>query len=179
MSYCHHQSGSINLSYCCHFLWFCAGCGCNIICCRCRRYPRKAGFGVFHYCTVLRHAQISECIMVRWSYSLYLPITLPHYHHYVNVWRCFTSKMFVMYILSSVCLRLRIFSQLYFMQYTGLCVFSLPTSLVMIVRIRVLCHHQIGSRTPLPFFRVRPCNNGMRRAFFYILIQLSLWFIQL
>ena len=30
------------------------------------------------------------------------------------------------------------FSQLYFVQYMGLCVFSLPMSLMMIVKIRVL-----------------------------------------
>ena len=41
-------------------------------------------------------------------------------------------------ILSSVCLRISQFSQLYFMQYMGLCVFSWPISLMMIVRICVL-----------------------------------------
>ena len=47
-------------------------------------------------------------------------------------------KMLVKYILSSVCLRLSQFSQLSFIQYMGLCVFSLPIYLMMIVRIRVL-----------------------------------------
>ena len=40
--------------------------------------------------------------------------------------------------LSSVCLRLSQFFQLSFIQYMGLCVFSLPIYLMMIVRIRVL-----------------------------------------
>ena len=46
--------------------------------------------------------------------------------------------MLVRYILSSVRLRLSQFSQLSFMQYMGLCVFSLPVYLMMSVRIRVL-----------------------------------------
>ena len=41
-------------------------------------------------------------------------------------------------ILLSVCLRLSQFSQSSFMQYMGLCVSSLPISLMMIVRIHVL-----------------------------------------
>ena len=57
-----------------------------------------------------------------WLMSSYRPIT-------------WTAKMLVRYILSPVCLRLGQFSQLSFMQYMGLCVFSLPISLVMIVRI--------------------------------------------
>ena len=39
---------------------------------------------------------------------------------------------------SNVCLKLSQLSQLYFMQYMGLCVFSLPISLTMIVRVPVL-----------------------------------------
>ena len=52
--------------------------------------------------------------------------------------------MLVRYMLPSVCLRLRQFSQLSFIQYMGLCVFSLPNSPVMIVRMCTLSnyHHQ-------------------------------------
>ena len=48
-------------------------------------------------------------------------------------------KMPVSYILSSVWVRLSIFSPLSIMQYVGLYVFSLPISLVMIERIYILC----------------------------------------
>ena len=41
--------------------------------------------------------------------------------------------------LSSVWVRLSIFSQLSIIQYVGLCVFSLPISLVMIDKIYILC----------------------------------------
>ena len=45
----------------------------------------------------------------------------------------------VRYILSSVWVRLSIFSQLSIIQYMGLCLFSLPISCVMIERIYILC----------------------------------------
>ena len=63
------------------------------------------------------------------------------------IWRHWTYKMPVRYFLSSVWVRLSIFSQLSIIQDMGLCVFSLPISLVMIERIYTLSyyHHQIGS----------------------------------
>ena len=48
------------------------------------------------------------------------------------IWRHWTYKMPVRYIFSSVWVRLSTFSQLSIMQFMGLCVFSLPISLVMI-----------------------------------------------
>ena len=57
----------------------------------------------------------------------------------------------------------------------GLCVFSLPISLVMIERIYIYIytlsyyHHQIGGMYNYPLFRVRPWNNGVRCMSFYIL----------
>ena len=49
-------------------------------------------------------------------------------------------------------MRLSIFSQLSIIQYMGLCVFSLPISLVMIEMIYTLSyyHHQIGSMNYYP-----------------------------
>ena len=59
------------------------------------------------------------------------------------IWRHWTYKMSVRYTLSSVWVRLSIFSQLSIIQsiiqYVGLCVFSLPTPLVMIEIIYILC----------------------------------------
>ena len=61
-----------------------------------------------------------------------------HYHHCANfIWRHWTYKMPVKYNLSSVWIRLRIFSQLSIIQYVGLCGFSLPISSVMIERIHI------------------------------------------
>ena len=63
------------------------------------------------------------------------------------IWRHWTTKMLVRSMLPSVCLRLRQFFQLSLFQYMGLCVFSLPNSPVMIVRMWTLSyyHHQTGS----------------------------------
>ena len=55
------------------------------------------------------------------------------------IWRHWTNKMPVRYILSSVWIRLSIFSPLSIIQYVGLYVFSLPISLVMFERIHILC----------------------------------------
>ena len=55
------------------------------------------------------------------------------------IWRHWTYKMPVRYVLSSVWVRLMIFSLSYIMQYVGLHVSSLPISLVMIWRIHILC----------------------------------------
>ena len=55
----------------------------------------------------------------------------------------------------------------------GLCVFSLPISLVMMERIYALFyyHHQIGSMIYWPLFRVKPWNNGMRCMSLHILLD--------
>ena len=55
-----------------------------------------------------------------------------------RIWRNWTSKMLVRYILSSLCLRSREFFQLFFMQYMGTLVFSFCISLMMVVIICVL-----------------------------------------
>ena len=69
-----------------------------------------------------------------------LYITPPYYHFCANfIWRHWTYKMPVRYNLSSVWVRLSIFSQLSIIQYVGLCVFSSPISFVMIERIYILC----------------------------------------
>ena len=69
-----------------------------------------------------------------------LYITPSHYPHCANfIWRHWTYKMSVRYNLSSVWVRLSIFSQLFIIQYVGLCVFSLPIPFVMIERIYILC----------------------------------------
>ena len=55
------------------------------------------------------------------------------------IWRHWTYKMPVRYILSSVWVRLSIFSPLSIIKHVGLYVFSLPISVVMIERMYILC----------------------------------------
>ena len=69
-----------------------------------------------------------------------LYITPSHYRHCANfIWRHWTYKMPVRYNLSSMWVRLSIFSQLSIIQYVGLCGFSLPIFFVMIESIYILC----------------------------------------
>ena len=69
-----------------------------------------------------------------------LYITPSHYHHCANfIWRHWAYKIPVRYNLSSVWVRLSMFSQLSIIQYVGLCIFSLPISFVTIERIYILC----------------------------------------
>ena len=69
-----------------------------------------------------------DVLCFRWDYGLCKLI-----------WRHWTYKMAVRYVLSSVWVRLSMFSPLSIIQYVGLCVFSLPIPLVMIDRIYLLC----------------------------------------
>ena len=109
-----------------------------------------------------------------------LYITPSHYHHCAKfIWRHWTYKMPVRYNLSSVWIRLSIFSQLSIMQYVGLCVFSLPISFVMIERIYMLCliiiiKSEVWTNY-YPLFRVRSWNNGVRCMSFYILNKDNLY----
>ena len=69
----------------------------------------------------------------------YLHITLLHYHHYADL----SEGVELLKLLSDIfCLEcvseIRSISQLAFVQYMGLCVFSLPIYLMMSVRISVL-----------------------------------------
>ena len=105
-----------------------------------------------------------------------LYITPSHYHHCANLSEDIELYKMPVIFLSSVWVRLSIFSQLSIIQYMGLCVFSLQISLVMIDRMYTLSyyHHQIGSMNWYPLFRVRSWNNGMRCMPLYILC-IFLW----
>ena len=86
--------------------------------------------------------------------------------------RYWTSKIIAMCTLSSVRLTCSQFSQLSFMQYMGLCVFNIPISLMVIVRICVLYPIIIKLEVwPICHcFGVMSWNNGMCWMYLYILI---------
>ena len=102
-----------------------------------------------------------------------LYITPSHYHHCANfIWRHWTYEMPVRYNLSSVWVRLSVFSRQSIIQCVGLCVFSLPISFMMIQRIYMLCLISIITSEvwTITHFRVRSWNNGMHCMSFYILM---------
>ena len=74
-------------------------------------------------------------------YSLFAHCTISLSSLYILIWRHWTSKMLVKYMQFSLCLRLSQFSQLYFIQYMGLCVLRLPNYFLMTVQFCTLSYH--------------------------------------
>ena len=135
--YYHHQIESIHLSHCFHiFPWLCAWDVCYIIFCHLLYIHSGKTGNLFSWvlCS-LWWVQIAGYVLAcRW-YSFVCTL---HHLIIIIVQYNWTYKMPVRYNLSSVWVRLSIFSQLSIIQYVGLCVFSLPISFVMIERIYIL-----------------------------------------
>ena len=132
----------------------------------------------FHlYCAVYDECKYSDTFWLADRTRFFIQYTISLSSLCKLIWRHRTSKMPVRYILSSVWVRLNIFSPLSIIQYVGLYVFSLPISLVMIERIYIYTlsyyHHQIGGMNYYPLFRVRSWNNGVRCMSFYILMHVE------
>ena len=106
-----------------------------------------------------------------------LYITPSHYHHCANlIWRRITYKMPVRYNLSSVWVRLSIFSQLSKYTIGGAVCFQFTHFLCddwENIYTLSYYHNQIGSMNYYPLFRVRSWNNDMRYMSFYILIAIQ------
>ena len=113
---------------------------CCIICCRFHIYWESWVLFLLLLCSLI------ICTNIGIHYGsmvlfICLHFTLPHYHHYadisegVELIKCSSGTFCQLCVF-----RLNQFSQLFFMQYMGLCVFSLPISAVMIVKIYVLYH---------------------------------------
>ena len=160
-SYCHHQIGNIQLSHCCHIVpWLCVWDVRTIIFCRLLHiYSGNTGTLFPLWTFSLWYLQMIWYIMTCMSCSLCRLI-----------WRHWTTKMLVSYMLPSVYLWLRPFSQWSFIQYIGLGVFILPTSHVIIVIMGTLSyyHHQIGGMNHQPLFTVRSWINGTRCMSYYV-----------
>ena len=102
----------------------------------------------FHYwCSVYDICKWSDTLLPVGRVHLFADYTISLSSLCRLIWRHWTTKMLVRYMLPSVCLRLRQFSQLSCIRYMVLCVFSLPNSPVMIARMCTLSYypHQIGS----------------------------------
>ena len=140
MWYIYHQIGSIHLSNCYHiFPWLCAWDVCYIILSLIAYTFGKTGNLFHYYCAVYDECKYSDTFWLADRTRLFVQYTISLSSLCKHIWRHWTYKMPVRYILSSVWVRLSIFSPLSIIQYVGLCVFSLPISLVMIERIYILC----------------------------------------
>ena len=182
--YYHHQIGNINLTHyhifrCCmtemlvtsysvtYFIYI----------------LRKPGFCFHYYCAVYGECKYSDTFWLADRVRLLVHYTISLSSLCKLIWGHWNYKMPVRYILSSVRVRLSIFSQSSIIQYMGLCVFSLPISLVMIERIYTLSyyHHQTGRMNFYPLFRVGSWNNGMHCMSLSILLTvvcLLIWDLQ-
>ena len=139
--YYHHQIGSIHLSQCYHiFPWLRAWDVCYIIFCHLLHKRSGKTGNLFHYhCAIYDEWKYSDTFWLADRTRLFIQYTISLSSLCKLVWGHWTYEMPVRYILSSVSVRLSIFSPLAIIQYVALYVFSLPISLVIIERIYILC----------------------------------------
>ena len=137
----YHQIGSIHLSHCYHiFPWLCVWDVCyTIFCYLLHIHSGKTGNLFSLSLCSLWWVQIVRYVLTWRSYSLFVHYTISLSSLCKLIWRQWTHKMPIRYSLSSVWVRLGIFSQLSITKHVGLCVSSWPISLVMIERIYILC----------------------------------------
>ena len=125
--YYHHQIGSIHLSHCFYiFPWLCTWDVCYIIFCL-LLHIHSGKNREFVFISIVQF-MMSANSRIRFGLHIVfvcLYITPSHHHHCANlIWRHWTYKMPIRHNLSSVWVRLSIFSQLSIIQYVGLCFFS-------------------------------------------------------
>ena len=112
------------LSHCCHIF--------SVVVCLRRLYyhilssityiyiPRIVGPCFYHWCSVCGFCKWSDTLRPVGGVRLFADYTISLSSLCRPIWRRWTTKMLVRYMLPSVCLRLRQFSPLSFMPYMGL-----------------------------------------------------------
>ena len=148
-SYYHHQIGSIHFSHCHIFPCLCVWDGCTTIFCHYYKYisgtPGTLN-QLFVFSLLMFISKRSDTLWPAGRVRLFAVYTISLSSLCRLIWRHWTNKMLVRYMLPSVSLRLRLFLQLSFVQYMGLRVFSLPNSQVMIVRMCTLSHYHSSNQ---------------------------------
>ena len=97
----------------------------------CIYVPWKSGVCFHYYCAVYDECKYSDAFWLSDRTRLIVQYTISLSSWCKLIWRHWTSKTPVIYILLSLWVRLSIFSPLSIIQYVGLYVFSWPISLVM------------------------------------------------
>ena len=105
----------------------------------CIYVPEKPGICFHYHGAVYDECKYSDTFWLAGRTRLFVQYTISLSSLCKLIWRYWIYKMPVRYILSSVWVRLSIFSPLSIIQYVGLYVFRLTISLVMIERIYILC----------------------------------------
>ena len=135
------QIGSIHLSHCYHILpRLCAWDLCYIIFCH-LLHMRSGRTGNLFSLSLCNYDECKylDTFWLADRTRLFVQYTISSSSLCKLIWRHWNYKMPLRYILSSVWVRLSIFSPLSIIQYVGLYVFSLPISLVMIEIMYILC----------------------------------------
>ena len=105
----------------------------------CIYVPGKPEICFHYYCAVYDECKYLDTFWLADRTRLFVQYTISLSSLCKPICRHWTYKMPVRYILSSVWVRLSIFSPVSIIQYLGLYVFSSPISVVMIERIYILC----------------------------------------
>ena len=158
-----------------YFPWLCAWDDCYIIFCHLLHICSGELWICFHYyCAVYDECKYSDTFWLADRTRLFVQYTISLSSLCKLIWRHWTYKMPVRYILSSVWARLSIFSLLSIIQYVGLYVLQLThfscDDWENLYTLSVY-HHEIGSMNYYPLFRVRSWNNGVRCMSCYILSE--------
>ena len=90
----------------------------------CIYVPGKPGICFHYYCAVYDEWKYSDTFWLADRIRLFVQYTISLSSLYKLIWRHWTYKMLIWYILSSVWVRWSIFSPLSIIQYVGLYVFS-------------------------------------------------------
>ena len=172
--YYHHQIGSIHCSHCYHiFPWLRAWDVCYIIFCHLLHISsRKTGNLFSLLLCSLWWVQIFGYDLTCRSYSF---VCTAHHLSIRSlcklIWRHWTYKMPVKYILSSVS-KIEYIPSIIHYTICGAVCFQFthyPCDYWDNIYTLSYCHHRIGSMNYYPLFRVRSWNNGVRCMSFYIL----------
>ena len=156
--YYHHQIGSIHLSHCYHiFPWLCACDVCYIIFCHLLHILSGKTRILFSLslCS-LWWVQIVGYILACRSYS-FVHYTISLSSLCKLIWRHWTYKMPVRYILSSVSKIKHVFSVIHYKICRAVCLqfTHFPCDDWENMHTLSYYHHQIGSMNHYPLFRVR------------------------
>ena len=131
----------------------------------------------FHYwCSVYGICKWSDTLWPVGRVRLFADYTISLSSLCKLIWKHWTTKMLVRYMMPSVCLRLRQFSQLSLYSLYGAVCLQL-TQLSCDDRENVyfiLLSSSNRKYESLPLFRVRSWNNGMRCMSYYVLM--NLWY---
>ena len=135
----------------------------------CIYIPGKPGFCIHYYCAVYDECKESEMFWLADRSCLFVHHTISLSSQCKPIWRQWTHKIPVRYILLSVWVRLSIFSHLSIINIWAVCFQFTHFTFDGRDNLYILSyyHNQIRSIKYYPLFRVRSRNYGIRCMYLY------------